>query len=207
MASSHVKAQLFALVGPVSEFDLLHEQPGRMILAGPVSGLREVGHLFRWPLLQVVPGADPMGLHLAILLAEIYGLWGSYLRLSKAMDRPALLGVYAAQASAEAMLWAQYFGAEEQTFNSVSPIWLPSFSANALNPKIGAMLMKLLKRPRRQAAPLFTKGRPEDEDSELKTRLHQSFVSLKHHGDSGRLAVPLFYDAYARLVEGKEHPQ
>jgi hypothetical protein len=198
-----IPVNLFALAGPVNEFDLLRDQPGRMILAGSSTGLREVGHLFRWPPLQVVAASDPLGLHLATVLAEVYGLWGSYLRLSKAIDRPELLGTYAAQASGEAMLWARHFGAQDSTFNSTSPIWLSSFSASALNPRIVEMLRETLKKQRRQAgAALLGKAKSGEDESALQSKLRQNFISLKYHAGTGNLDVPLFYQAYERLVDG-----
>ena len=203
LEAARTPVSLFALAGPVNEFDLLKNVPGRMILAGPFNGLREVGHLFRWPPLQVVVGQDALGLHLATVLSEVYGMWGSYLRLSKAIERPALLGTYAAEASLECMIWAQYFGAQAATFNSTSPIWLSSFSSFALYAPVVEMLVDMIKRERRHKdaeTPLFMKYKNAEDEPELQRKLKQDFTSFKLHADMNKLDVPRFYEAYNKFM-------
>lgn len=197
---------LYALAGPVLESDLLQGTPGKVVLAGPLGGLREVGHLFRWPPLQVVVGEDPMGLHLATVLSEVYGIWSAYASLDKesTLTNP---GSYATEASLEAVQWAGLFGAEKDTFNSTSAIWLTSLSAASLSKRAKELASTMLKQQgkhKENISLLFSsKLKPGQEEPEFNLKLKQSFISLKYHADLQQLDVPVFYQAYTTFMGSK----
>ncbi len=203
---ARVPVSLYALAGPVLESDLLKGMPGKVVLAGPTSGLREVGHLFRWPPLQVVVGEDPLGLHLATVLAEVYGVWIAYASLSKEAEGLSNPGSYATEASVEALAWAELFGAEKETFGSISPIWLASLSAVSLSKQALALASTMLKQQgkrKENLSLLFSnKLKPGAEEPEFSAKLTQSFISLKFHADRQGLSVPIFQQAYASLLGG-----
>jgi glycerol-3-phosphate dehydrogenase len=204
LRAARTPVELFALAGPVNEFDLLRDLPGQFVLAGPNEGLREIGHLFRWNNLQVVIGDDPLGLHLALVLAEIYGVWRAFSRLGKDSETPPSPGSFATQVSVEANLWAEALGARKETFNAASPIWLTSLGVACLSRQAAELASEMFKQQgkTKENQSLLYSAKKSETNAAFRDKLRQSFISLKVQAEAHNLDLPIFYKAYAIFMGG-----
>ncbi len=123
---------VFALVGPVSEEDLVLGREATGVLAGPPPGRDNLADLFHWPPLQALGAEDLLGAQLAGVLAPAYCLWGGYLQRVGRLRGPAQVGHFMARVSGEALALALALGGRAETFSAASPAWTATFAACGL---------------------------------------------------------------------------
>ncbi len=125
--------EVYALVGPVSEDDLVELKPATGVIAGPEKGLKVVANLFDWPPVGVETSTDPLGVQAASGLARIYSLWGNVLTRSGQMKGAATLGRYMAHSAGEATQLGLALGGRAETFSASSLAWTATFLAEGLS--------------------------------------------------------------------------
>ena len=179
--------QVYALVGPVAEDDLVELKPATGVIAGPQEGLKVVADLFDWPPLGVELSPDPLGVQAAASLARVYSLWGNILTRSGRMKGAATLGRYMAHSAAEATRLGLALGGRSETFAASSLAWTATFLAEGLaGPayrfahKLGGAMNK--KEPLVKAA----------------AKLHQQMET-----DGG--SIPAYHDLRSALHLAREH--
>jgi glycerol-3-phosphate dehydrogenase len=124
--------EVYAMVGPVSEEDLVLLNPAKGVLAGPAPGAKELADLFHWPPVEAAVSHDALGVQLAGVLAQVYSLWGGFLQKAGRMATPAQVGHYMADSSAEALALGLSLGADPATFSAASPAWTATYAAVGL---------------------------------------------------------------------------
>jgi glycerol-3-phosphate dehydrogenase len=124
--------EVYSLVGPVRDEDLVKGMESTGVLAGPEPGLTKLADLFDWPPVSVITSHDCLGVQAAAILAGIYAMWGHYLARSDKLKGPSRTGVYMARAAKEAQALAMALGADQETFAASSPAWTANFIATGL---------------------------------------------------------------------------
>ncbi len=125
--------EVYALVGPVSEDDLVEFRPATGVLAGPERSLSVVADLFNWPPVGVELSTDPLGVQAAAGLARVYSLWGNILTRSGQMKGAATLGHYMARSAAEATQLGLALGGSSESFAASSAAWTATFLTEGLS--------------------------------------------------------------------------
>lgn len=125
---------LSVLVGPITEEQILGDQPVTGILAGPEETVKKLSGLFTIDPLNVVTTTDPIGTQAAAILARVYALWGNVLTSSGQFRGAAQTGYYMAAAAAEAIQLGSALGASAQSFAASSAAWTATFTAEGLSP-------------------------------------------------------------------------
>ncbi len=179
--------QIYALVGPVSEDDMVEFKPATGVIAGPPKGLKVVADMFDWPPLGVELSTDPLGVQAAAGLARVYSLWGNILTRSGRMKGAATLGRYMAHSAAEATQLGLALGGRAETFAASSLAWTATFLAEGLSGpayrfahKIGGAMKK--KEPLVKAS----------------AKLHQQMEAAGH-------SIPAYHDLKSALILAREH--
>ncbi|MCA1905323.1 MAG: hypothetical protein LDL11_01880 [Desulfarculus sp.] len=193
--------EVFAYCGPVSDVDLVRQQPTLGILAGNRPGVEDLADLFRLPPVEVAVSEDPVGAQLAAILSQVYALWGGYLRRVGLVRGPLAVGRYMTRVSEEARVFAQALGGRAETFSAASPAWMLSLVAAGMSGPVlefGAKLGKDGRRARDLPA-LARKLYQQQTDEGHKIRAYQE-LNLAHYAarDLG-LTLPILAEAHAAL--------
>ena len=125
---------LSVLVGPITEEQILGEQPVAGVLAGPAEAVKKLSGLLTSEPLSVVAATDPIGAQAAAVLARVYALWGNVLTSSGQFRGAAQTGYYMAAAAAEASQLGTALGASAESFAASSAAWTATFTAEGLSP-------------------------------------------------------------------------
>jgi glycerol-3-phosphate dehydrogenase len=133
VAGGRPKTNILALSGPFNPDDLVADQGGLFILAGPVKdGRASEASLFRFGGFKVHLSDDPIGVQTAAAMIDAYSLYGATLRARRELRSPQALGDFLREISFEAKTLAMALGGQPATFESDSPAWLPELVVSAL---------------------------------------------------------------------------
>ncbi|MGD9124291.1 MAG: 1-acyl-sn-glycerol-3-phosphate acyltransferase [Desulfarculaceae bacterium] len=124
--------EVYALVGPVAESDVMEAREAVGILAGPAPHLKMLADLFSLHPAQMKTSSDPLGVQAATILARIYAVWVNYLVRTREIKNSTQIGQFAAQAAEEASRLALALGGKADTFSAASPAWTAVFTADSL---------------------------------------------------------------------------
>ncbi len=124
--------EIYALVGPVSEEDLVEGRPATGILGGPAGSREELADLFSWPPLGVELCDDPLGIQAAAILARVYALWGNILLRRGDLPGSAQVGHFVAKAGAEAAKLVTALGGKAESMHAGSAAWTAILTAEGL---------------------------------------------------------------------------
>lgn len=193
--------EVFAYCGPVSDVDLVRQQPALGVLAGARPGVEDLADLFRLPPVEVAVCEDPVGAQLAAILGQVYALWGGYLRRVGLVRGPLAVGRYMTQASAEALEFAKALGGRAETFSAASPAWMLSFVASGMSGPVlefGAKLGKEARRARDLPA-LARKLYEQQTDEGPKVRAYQELNLAYFAARDLGLTLPILAESHAAL--------
>jgi glycerol-3-phosphate dehydrogenase len=180
--------EIYTLVGPVEEEDLVEGNQAAAVLAGPKSGLEAMADLFNWPPVELERSFDPLGVQAASILARVYAMWGNVLTRTGELKGPARLGGYMAKTAAEALQLGLALGGRAESFSSASQAWTATFVAEALTGATNRFGRKLGG---------LAKKRREDLSSQAR-KLHQA---LEAAGQKN----PAYHDLKTALLLARKH--
>jgi glycerol-3-phosphate dehydrogenase/GNAT superfamily N-acetyltransferase len=201
--------EVFSMVGPVSEEDLVLLNPAKGVLAGPAPGAQELADLFHWPPVETAGStADALGVQLAGVLAHVYSLWGGFLQKTGRMTTPAQVGHYMADSSAEALALGLSLGADPATFSAASPAWTATYAAVGLaSPALdlGRRLGREAKKNRDVAAAVQKYLKQQEQEGAKKTTVLQDLGLAARLARRMGLTLPILEEA-EHILQSDRHP-
>lgn len=121
--------EIFILAGPVNPEDLVGNKKITGIFAGTSGSVNQLAELFEQPLNQVLISQDPIGVHVADILARIYSVWLNFMISSNKLKNSSDIGHFTASIGSEVRQFAIASGASAETFNIGSIPWTGTFVA------------------------------------------------------------------------------
>lgn len=194
--------EVYALVGPVSDRDLVEERPSFGFLAGPSGGLERLADLFKTPQVELELGFDPLGAQAAAICARIYALWGNFLLRSGRISGSAAVGHFTSQAAEESTQLGLALGGKPETFTAACPAWVSIFAAEGLSRHYREVAGKLAAAVRRKQAPaeLYRKLHRQMNEQGLNLPSPEDLDAAHHLARQAGLKLPLLDQAHQTLL-------
>lgn len=123
---------VYSIVGPVREQDLVEGLEATGVLGGPAAGREELANLFTHPPLGVVQSDDPLGIQAAAILARVYAMWANIKMRRKELEGSARVGHFSAKAGAEAAKLVETLGGKAESMSAGSLAWTAIYAAEGL---------------------------------------------------------------------------
>ncbi|KIX12916.1 1-acyl-sn-glycerol-3-phosphate acyltransferase [Dethiosulfatarculus sandiegensis] len=192
--------EVYSLVGPVRDEELVQGIESTGVLAGPETGLNKLADLFNWPPINVITSNDCLGVQAAAILAGIYAMWGHYLARLDKVKGPSRTGVYMARAAQEAQELAMALGADQETFAASSPAWIANFVATGLSRGYREFVRKVAGSAKKTSPPkaaqkLCQQLEEQGEPPLAYQDLYSAHVLAQKHG----LDLPILNEAFETL--------
>ncbi|MDR1658689.1 MAG: 1-acyl-sn-glycerol-3-phosphate acyltransferase [Deltaproteobacteria bacterium] len=184
VAAGRPKINILVLSGCFSPSELLSENGGRFILAGPVSsGRASEASLFKYKTFGVHVSDDPIGVQTAASLIDAYALYGSVLYQNKSLRDARNKVEFLREISAEAKTLAIALGGQPSTFEADSPAWLPGLLTAFLTTPHPTVRIAITKGP--EALKEYLEERPlkdiwPDPGAEGYYSIHSAYLIAKH---------------------------
>jgi glycerol-3-phosphate dehydrogenase (NAD(P)+) len=194
---------VYSLVGPVGSEDLVLGRPAAGVLAGPRAGRTEVADLFRWPPAEVEEADDALGSQAAAILARVYALWGNVLSRLGETVLSSQVGIYMAQATAEASRLAQALGGRAETFAGGAPAWTMVFVDSGLHGPVRDFGRKVGQAAKRGEGAAAARKLAQQMDKEGEAPLaYLDLLSAREAARNLGVAAPILERAHRALWEG-----
>lgn len=193
--------EVYSLVGPVREEDLVDGMEATGILGGPASGREELSDLFSQPPLGVVQSDDPLGIQAAAILARVYAMWGNIKRRQGNMEGSARLGHYSAQAGAEAAKLVQALGGKAESMTAGSAAWTAIYTAEGLAGPLREYARKVVNAAKKSGdmAKAAEKVVRQIADQGIKLQTYYDLDAAWHIARKAGLDLPILSEAHDAL--------
>ena len=197
--------EVYALVGPVSDRDLVEERPAFGFLAGPAGGLERLADLFKTPQVELELGFDPLGAQAAAICARIYALWVNFLLREGRITGSAAVGHFASQAAEESTQLGLALGGKPETFTAACPAWMSIFAAEGLSRHYREVAGKLAAVTRRKQSPaeLYRKLHRQMSEQGLNLPSPEDLDTAHHLAHQAGLKLPLLDQAHQTLLASR----
>ncbi|KMY67891.1 hypothetical protein AAU61_08550 [Desulfocarbo indianensis] len=193
--------EVYALVGPVTEQDLVQGQEALGVLGGPSPGREELADLFSWPPLGVELSGDPLGIQAAAVLARVYALWANVKQRQGHLKDSAKVGHFSAKAAAEAARLVKALGGKEESMAAGSAAWTAVYTACGLGGPARDFAKALLSAAKKSGdlAKAAEKIVRQMADQGLKLQSYYDLDAAHRVAKRAGLALPILNEAHAAL--------
>jgi glycerol-3-phosphate dehydrogenase len=198
--------EVYSLVGPVKEEDLVKGQEATGILGGPDAGREALADLFYLPPLGVVQSDDPLGIQAAAILARVYAMWGSIKMRKGDLEGSARIGHYSAKAAGEAAKLVTALGGKPESMAAGSPAWTAIFAAEGLAGSLREFARKVVSAAKKSddLTKAAEKVLRQLADQGLKLQTYFDLDAAVHIAKRAGLDLPILQEAHQALWGAQE---
>ncbi len=193
--------EVYSMVGPVREEDLVESREAMGILGGPSLGCAELADLFSQPPLGVVQSDDPLGIQAAAILARVYAMWGNIKMRRGELEGSARVGHYSAQAGAEAAKLVKTLGGKAESMNAGSAAWTAIYTAEGLTGSLRDYARKVVSAAKKSGdmAKAAEKVVRQLADQGIKLQTYYDLDAARRIAQKAGLDLPLLREAHNAL--------
>lgn len=193
--------EVYALVGPVVEIDLVEGREATGILGGPAAGRDALADLFSHPPLGVVPSDDPLGIQAAAILARVYAMWANIKMRQGELEGSARVGHYSARAAAEATKLVMALGGKAESMAAGSAAWTAIYAAEGLAGNLRDFARKVLSAAKKSGdlAQAAKKVMGQLADQGIRLQTYYDLNAARHLAEKAGLDMPILREANAAL--------
>lgn len=193
--------EVYSMVGPVREEDLVQGREATGVLGGPAAGREELADLFSQPPLGVVQSDDPLGIQAAAILARVYAMWGNIKMRRGELEGSGKVGHYSARAAAEAAKLVQALGGKAESMNAGSAAWTAIYAAEGLAGSLRDYARKVVSAAKKSGnlAKAADKVVRQLADQGIKLQTYYDLDSARRIALKAGLDLPLLGEAHAAL--------
>jgi glycerol-3-phosphate dehydrogenase len=193
--------EVYSMVGPVREEDLVDGLEATGILGGPIAGGKELADLFSQPPLGVVQSDDPLGIQAAAILARVYAMWANIKMRKGELEGSARVGHFSAQAGGEAAKLVVTLGGKAESMSVGSPAWTAIYAAEGLAGSLRDYARKVVSAAKKSGdlAKAAEKVVRQMADQGIKLQTYYDLDAAKRIAQRAGLDLPLLSEAHAAL--------
>jgi glycerol-3-phosphate dehydrogenase len=193
--------EVYSMVGPVREEDLVEGKEATGILGGPAAGRAELGDLFTQPPLGVVHSDDPIGIQAAAILARVYAMWANIKMRRGELDGSARVGHFSARAAAEAAELVKALGGRAESMSAGSAAWTAIYAAEGLAGSLRDYARKVVSAAKKSGdlAKAADKVVRQLADQGIKLQTYYDLDAAMQLARKAGLDMPVLQEAHAAL--------